>query len=188
MPKCRVKRHAVTQPLDTSYRLIPLTQGQNAIVDADDYEWLNQWNWHAWLNSFTKSYYAVRKFSKERKTLYMANVILSCEFGEEGDHKNHDTLDNRRQNLRKCSHHQNTFNRRRPKSNTSGFKGVRRDYSSWQAYITISGKFIHLGCFDSTLDAARAYDEAAKKFHGEFAHLNFPNLADKKASSLMTAR
>ncbi len=58
MPKRRMKRHAVTQPLDPSYRLIPLTQHQNAIVDTADFDWLSQWNWHA--NLCDKGFYVRR--------------------------------------------------------------------------------------------------------------------------------
>ena len=67
MPKLRVKRHAVTQPLDQSYRLIPLTQGQNAIVDVEDFEWLDQWNWCAqWTG---RHFYAVRHDGIELRSM-----------------------------------------------------------------------------------------------------------------------
>src|ERR1700719_1891410 len=127
MPKQRVVRHAVTQPSDQSYRLIPLTQGQNAIVDAADYEWLNQWNWFADWSEPTKSFYA-RRHKKTEDGHYpivrMSREILKCGPGEEPDHKNHDTLDNRRENLRLSTHSQNCCNKRISPKNTSGFIGV----------------------------------------------------------------
>src|SRR6266705_3647435 len=89
-----VKRLPVAQPLDKPYRFIPLTQGQIAIVDAADFDWLNQWNWCAH-NHPNGGFYAVRvDYSHGRKDfLYMHKVILNCECL--GDHKNGNKLDNR---------------------------------------------------------------------------------------------
>ena len=169
MPKLRMKRHAVTQPLDQPYRLIPLTRNQNAIVDKEDFDWLNQWNWYACWNVFTNSFYAVRREGK--KVIHMTKQILGCKLKEMPDHKNHITLDNQRKNLRKCTKLQNNYNRRKPKSNTSGYIGVsyREDMKRWIARIGD----IYLGTFTTAEEAARARDEAAKKIHGEFAVLNF---------------
>jgi len=171
----RVKRHAV-QPLNKPYRFIALTQGQITIVDAEDFDWLNQWNWQAQWNRRTNCFYAVRNISKPHKTIRMSRMILGCKKGEQGDHWNHDTLDNRRENLRKCTHAQNNKNQRIPKNNTSGFKGVHlsKGGKKWEGKIGLRGKAKHLGTFDTAEDAAKAYDRAAKKYYGEFAHLNFP--------------
>jgi hypothetical protein len=75
-----VKRHAVTQPLDTSYRYIPLTRNLNAIVDADDFDWLSKWNWHAVWNPCTKSFYATRTNVVNNGVLglaFVANASIS---------------------------------------------------------------------------------------------------------------
>ena len=174
MPKIRVVRHEVTQPLDKPYRLIPLTQGQNAIVDASDFEWLSKWNWCAQRDRI--GFYAVRSWRKPNGSCVkrqMHNAVLKC--NGQIDHKNHDTLDNRHENLRKCTTGQNHCNRRVQKNNTSGFKGVgfHKAGNKWRAQISINGKMKHLGCFVSPLQAAHAYDQAAKQFHKEFALLNF---------------
>ena len=89
------------------------------------------------------------------------------------DHINHDTLDNRRCNLRICNTKQNNANRRRLRP---GYKGVEYSpkLSKWRARIRANGKLIQLGCFTFAEDAARAYDCAAAYFFGDFAHLNFP--------------
>jgi hypothetical protein len=168
-----VKRHEVQQPPDASYRLIPLTQGQNTIVDAADYEWLNQWNWLAHWNPHTKSFYASRYAvcAARCKTFYMAREIMGCGKAEEADHISHDTLDNRRTNLRKSTRQQNARNKRRRLDSQNQYKGIcwRRDAKKWTARIN----GVHLGYFSDPVDAAHAYDEAAKRLHGEFACLNF---------------
>lgn len=170
MPKLSVKRHAVTQPLDQSYRLIPLTQEKNAVVDVKDFEWLSQWNWHAYWDSHTKGFYAGRR--GVGKPIRMHAFILGCKC----DHKNHDTLDNRRDNLRRCTSSQNAMNRRKRSDNTSGYKGVQRLGKKWCVHVTVNRRQRHIGMFSSLEEDARAYDAAAKKYHGEFANLNFPNV------------
>jgi hypothetical protein len=176
MPKYRMKRHAVVQPLDPSYRIIPLTRGQNTLVDTADYEWLNQWNWCALWNKYTQSFYAARgkSVNGHTKAFQMAREILHCNPNENADHRNHDTLDNRRKNLRKATSLQNNNNQKIRSDNTSGYKGVswNRSMKMWVARIQHKGKRIFLGYFASAKKAALAYDNAAKKFHGEFAVLN----------------
>jgi hypothetical protein len=93
------------------------------------------------------------------------------------DHRNNDGLDNRRDNLRLATRSQNMYNKLKTKSKTSSrFIGVSFDKSrrKWEARIYYQGRKIWLGRFDSEIDAALAYDEAARKYHGEFARLNFP--------------
>src|SRR5271169_5862239 len=97
----RVVRHEVVQPLDASYRLIPLTQGLNAIVDTDDYAWLNAFPWYASKVTNSESFIARtnRKDESGKRFFHvMHRLILGCGPGEEGDHRNHNTLDNRRFN------------------------------------------------------------------------------------------
>lgn len=175
----RMPRHEVIQPLDPSYRLIPLTQGQNAIVDAEDFEWLSKWNWIAKWDECSKTFYATRRKTVDDKTHpSMHRVILRCGKGEEGDHRNHNGLDNRRKNLRKCSRSQNRSNSGRQSDNTSGYKGVtfHKRIKKWMTQIIKDGKRIYLGYFTTPEQAAKVYDEAAKKYHGEFAYSNFPHI------------
>jgi hypothetical protein len=155
---------------------IALTQNQVALVDASWYKRLTAMgNWTAWWNPSTESFYAVATISGKR--VYMHRLILGLTgFEQKGDHINLNTLDNRCENLRSCSHQQNCCNRNRPQNNTSGFKGVSRYRGlRWRAQIKLRGKYIHLGYFDNANHAALAYDEAAKKMFGEFAFLNFPH-------------
>jgi hypothetical protein len=75
-----------------------------------------------------------------------------------------------------CNHNQNCYNQPHKSTNTSGYKGVSlvRQTKRWEARIRHLGKLLHLGCYDTPEDAARVYDDAARKYHGEFARLNFP--------------
>jgi hypothetical protein len=168
--KYSVKRHAVTQPPDASYRLIPLTRSQNAIVDVADFTWLSQWNWYAFWNPSTKSFYAMRAGGRVR----MHRMILECSPKQDGDHINGNTLDNRRENLRKCSRTQNAQNRGKQVNNTSGYKGVHWSVTGWRSRIWVNGKCVHVGMFATSEQAAHAYDAAAKVYHGRFAKPNFP--------------
>lgn len=181
MAKRRVFRESVVQPQDQSYRLIPLTQCQNALVDASDYDWLMQWNWFASWSKNTKSFYAMRRIwiNGRDKTIPMHRQILGLKLDDprQGDHKEPgQTLNNRRSNLRIATQSQNQQNSNKQANNKSGFKGVslRKDTNKWTAHICVNGKDRNLGYFEDRTEAARAYDAAALRCFGEFAHLNFP--------------
>lgn len=157
---------------------IPLTQGQFAIVDDADYDWLNQWKWAAHKHS-SGYFYAMRNsLQKNGKyhTVYMAREILGLKFGDprQADHIEHHTLDNRRHNLRISTPQQNSMNQKSPQNTTSQFKGVHwhKQCEKWRAEIRINGKLKHLGLYVLETEAALAYNDAAKKYFGEFAYLN----------------
>jgi hypothetical protein len=170
MPKRRLQRHPVTQPLDPSYKIIPLTKGKNALVDSSDHELLNAYNWYAALTS-QGTFYAARRDGD--RIVQMQNVIL----GTKADHRNWDTLDNRRQNLRPCSHAQNGYNIPKKKNNKSGYVGVywHKAASKWCATIRGKRGHIYLGLFTDPKEAALAYDSECLRIRGEFAVLNFPD-------------
>lgn len=174
MPR-RVIRHAVIQPADTSIRLIALTRGQNAIVDAIDYEWLQQWNWFAHRHSDTKKFYAYRNsFSYPGKPILMHREILQLgeDCGTLVDHKSGITLDNRRDNLRKATPQENSRNVKRRTDNSSGFKGVDRLGSGkWRVRYSVKGTYINCGVFSNKLDAAQVYILATYLEFGEFSSI-----------------
>lgn len=157
---------------------IELTKGYVAIVDDEDYEWLSRYSWHAVCNM---PYAAMRK-SKYGKYYYMHRMILEKALGniakKHVDHINHNTLDNRRENLRLCSPSENLRNSKKSDdSATSKYKGTsyintpgRR--KRWRAYINIDGKQKHLGHFMTEKEAALEYNKAASDLFGDFANLN----------------
>ncbi len=161
-------RENVTQPTDPSYRLIPLTQGQVCKVDTADYDWLMQWNWHADMDRKSGKFYARCRMGK--KVVKMARLILNITDPKiHADHHNHDTLDNRRWNIRRASSQQNRFNMAPVKDSASGIRGVDREGSMWVARIQVNGKKKHLGTFPDAESASRAHQDASRKFFGEFS-------------------
>ena len=163
-------------PSDESYRLIPLTQGQFAKVDVEDFESLSQHKWFAIWNPHTQSFYAVRHDNSKpnRPFIQMHRVILGLKPGDrrKGDHADSGaTLDNRRSNLRVASNEENGRNARRRRDNWSGFKGVhfRKNLGVWCARIGVNRRRIHLGHFQTAEEAAAAYRAAALRLHGSYA-------------------
>lgn len=158
-------------------KTIKLTQGQIALVDDEDFDRLNGFRWSVTWNKHTKSFNATRsspRVNGKRHTIRMHREILNAKLGEEVDHINHDTVDNRRENLRLCSTGQNCVNRRRRVDNTSGFKGVSWDngHGKWRSRLMVNRKPHYLGRFATALEAAIAYDRAARDEFGEFALTN----------------
>lgn len=155
---------------------IPLTKGLVALVDDEDFEFLSSHAWFAALNGHG-GYYAARNAKTDRgwRLLRMHRVLLCAQSGECVDHINGDGLDNRRHNLRLATKAQNSANMRNTKGGTSRFKGVSANHGGkWRAQIRVPGRKIWLGLHETEMRAAMAYDEAAKRLHGEFACLNFP--------------
>jgi hypothetical protein len=148
-------------------KTIELTQGQVAIVDDEDYEVLNRYNWYA--RNSKNTHYAVRVIWGEG-TVYMHRFILTPSAEQQVDHINGNGLDNRRENLRICTRSQNQHNRKKGQRNSSGFKGVSKKGNKWQANIGRDRKQIYLGIFDTPDAAHEAYVKAAKDIHGEFAN------------------
>lgn len=150
---------------------IPLTQGKVALVDDEDYGWLMAMgSWHA---SIKGSGWVAQKRHKG-KIRRMHRIILDAPDHLHVDHINHQTLDNRRCNIRLCTRSQNLQNMRKKSEATSKYKGVDwcETRGRWRAQIKFDGKEIHLGYFANEGVAAKVYNKAAQQHFGEFAFLN----------------
>ena len=160
---------------------ISLTRGQFTIVDDEDYKELNQFNWHAHWCISTKSFYVERRRLKRDPTgptgVSMHRFIMDAPKGMQVDHINHDTLDNRKDNLRICTVSQNAINKGKNSTNKSGHKGVcwHKRHNKWIAQIRVSGRILHLGYFLNKEIAAQAYKDASRKYHGEFVFKEINN-------------
>ena len=157
---------------------IPLTQGQVAIVDEIDYEYLMQFKWFARRGRLSPpDYRAVRNTPRgangKRGTASIHREVArrAGTLGPIIDHIDRDTLNNRRSNLRPATNSQNLHNRGRDRNNTSGYAGVSYIKASgkYRAYVYDMGKQIYLGTFDDPAEAAKVRNKAKRKIAGEFA-------------------
>lgn len=147
---------------------ILLTQGKYAIVDTEDYEWLNQWKWCAYKGVAT--WYATSRINGKMTKMHC--LIMKTPRKMDTDHINCNGLDNRKRNLRICSRSQHHYNRKPKKGKYKGVVLSGR-MGKWQARITIKRKRLSLGYYKSKKAAAEAYDIAAMKYCGAFARTNF---------------
>jgi hypothetical protein len=156
---------------------IPLTKGQVALVDDEDYDRVMQYNW------YYNDMYAIRALPRINGKQYrqnLSNFIMQVPNSVMLDHKDRKPLNNQKYNLRQCTFAQNARNIKLP-TGTSKYRGVtyyhdkrRNKPPCWQARIRVNNKSIFLGYFDDPVIAAQTYDVKAHELHGEFAVLNFP--------------
>lgn len=156
---------------------IELTQGKTTLVDDADYVRLNKFKWYVRPTRYTS--YAVRnvRIAKNKKRIErMHRVILGLQLGDKRitDHRDGNGLNNVRSNLRVCTYTQNNQSRRKQNVGTSKYKGVHWHcrLHKWHSRIQINKKQVFLGCFDSEIAAAVAYNRAALKYFGQFALTN----------------
>lgn len=151
------------------YNKISLTQGKIALVSPCDYHRIvDSGPWHF-----------VDGYARSTKHGRMHRFILECPDNMLTDHVHHDTIDNRRENIRICTPQQNNMNMRGKRNSSSVFKGVSIVHSTnkWTAAIKVDGSVRRLGSFDDERNAAFVYDIYARRFYGEFAYLNFPDVS-----------
>jgi len=154
-------------------KLIPLTKGKFAKIDDEDFELISKYKWCVTTTN-DDVYYAVTVVITNgvRETVLMHRLIMGCVKGDGKiiDHKNRNGLDNQKINMRLCTHAENQKNKKA--TGISMYLGVGTARRYWNARICVNGKIIYLGTFRNELDAACEYNEAAIKYHGEFARLN----------------
>ncbi len=156
-------------------KIIWLTKGQFTLVDDQDFDYLNQWEWS--VNKSGGILYANRSFRQNGKKimLMMHRIILGItDLHILGDHIDRNGLNNQRYNLRIATHSQNSSNKKSYRTGNSKFLGVfwRERYKCFVAAIGKNGKKIHVGHYKTENEAAEAYNKKASELHGEFANLN----------------
>ena len=153
---------------------IPLTQGKVAIVDDEDFEWLSEFKWHAHRKHRQLSgpqWYARRGRSGPQ----MHRMIMGVTDPKVPvDHRDGDGLNDQRSNLRLSTPGQNACNKK-SRGGSSQYKGVywHKRNNKWRSAVMIDRHEKHLGYFEDEIEAAKAYDRAARELHGEFARTNF---------------
>ena len=143
---------------------------KKVLIDSDDIEKVKA---HTWFVNKHRDIFYVRThatINNVRTLLRLHRFIMDARPGEIVDHINGNGLDNRKCNLRICSLQENNHNCKKPRHNTSGYKGVywHKLCKKWGAQIRVNKKELHLGLFDTKEKAYDAYCEASKKYHGEF--------------------
>jgi len=161
-------------------KTIPLSQGYEATVDDEDFEYLNQFKWNVRIVYGTQ--YAKRNITTaigKKTTVNMHREIMKAPKNFMIDHVNGNGLDNRKENLRISTRSQNLMNSKKPSNGkTSQYKGVCLNKQTsnhkkcWRAEIKLNKKSIFLGYFYSEKEAALAYNNAAKMYFGAFAKIN----------------
>ena len=155
---------------------VKLTRGMTALVDEGDFAFVSQWKWCASRGSRNQTWYAVR--GERRGGVYrgvsMHRAVAMAKPGEVVDHINHDTLDNRRKNLRVGTRRLNQLNRHPNAGSSSKYKGVSwyGPARKWVAHYRSALGSVHLGYWDDEADAARAYNSEALKHGGDWSLLN----------------
>lgn len=188
-PKCggtrRARRSRITpEPSPVAgARWVPLTRGEFALVDGDDYERVSM---HAWqMLRGSKRTYAVGRFYENRtsRMIPMHRFLLNAPPEFEVDHINMNGLDNRKANLRLATHRQQKFNTVKRTNTTSKYKGVSAHRDRWTAVVMIDGVRHRCGRHATQEAAAKAYDAKARELFGPFARLNFPEYGEQSAHS-----
>lgn len=167
----KARPEAAVGEADNTIRRIPLGHNRFAIVDVADFAEVNKHKWCA--SNKRGSIYAMRR-NKEGRTVYMHREITQAPKGAVVDHIDHNTINNRRGNLRVCTLEQNYANMG-PHGGSSGFVGVYPRGQGYEAGITWHGEHFYLGHYDNPVEAAQARDRKAYELHGPYAYLNFPD-------------
>lgn len=152
---------------------IELTKGKRAIVDNEDFDYLNQWKW-CYVGSgyvMRRKYLGGGRGNEKAEYILMHRLIAGTPKDMDTDHINGDGLDNRRSNLRVCTTSQNMGNTRHY-GKKSQYKGVQPHKDKWVARINIGRKTIYLGIYTTEEQAGESYNKAAKSHYGQFAKLN----------------
>lgn len=144
-------------------------------VDDEDYEKVKKYKWQSILKG--GMYYVRRgvKLNNKLVSIYLHRLIMNAPKGLCVDHINHNPLDNRKRNLRICTHKQNMYNtRKNRKDRTSKYKGVyfSKLFNAWGVCLNKDGRTYKKDNIPTEIEAVKLYNEKAKEWFGEFANLN----------------
>ncbi len=160
-------------------REIQLTHGHVALVDDEDFEVVNQFIWYPRKGVSTIYARANDYENKKQRRVDMHRLVMNAQPGQVVDHINCNGLDNRKENLRICTHTQNQWNQNKQitwegKPCSSKYRGVswKKQNKKWSAVISYNGKQFWIGVFNKEDDAALAYNKKAKELYGEYAQFN----------------
>lgn len=143
-------------------------KGEKFIFDKEDFNMISKYTWF-----LSKRGYMTTNI--KRRPVTMHKLLLGNLKKLDIDHISRDRVDNRRCNLRVCTHQQNIFNQSKRSTNTSGFMGVSQMLRTgkYEAYVHYNNRKHYFGTYDSAIEAAKARDVGAKELFGEYANLNF---------------
>ncbi len=167
----------MTQPAKPAYRRLRLNNGMFTRVNVSKYKFLRQWRWGVQWNPELESYYVIRSYIsyangvRKKVRVYMHREVMGNPKGKFVDHRDHNTLNNVKSNLRICTPAENAHNRRLSRINKSGFKGVHWDRGKWVASIDVGDgqkKKKHLGRFSDPKEASSVYRKIAIPLRKEF--------------------
>lgn len=151
-------------------RFIKLTKGKYAMVDDEDYEYLNQWKWQLSSPGYATRDQQVSWENKKqiKRKILLHRVIMDCPESKEVDHIDGNRINNQKINLRVCTHQQNAWNQTKLfKHNTSGITGVyfNKLRQRWYAQIKVNGKTISLGSSKIKEEAIKIRHRAEEVYH-----------------------
>ena len=150
-------------------KVIKLTQGYSTIVDDKDFYIVKKYKWHA-----ENHLESIRVYGwVDGKSVTLSNLLLNPQKGMEVDHINGNPLDNRRENLRVCTHAENMFNKKIYKNNSSGIKGIYFDNrkNRWCAQLIKNNKKVFRKTYKSKTEASEGYKNAAHLYFGKYERL-----------------
>ena len=149
------------------------TDGSSFLIDSEDLPAVSRYTWFRGKRGYPIAHTS-RRSANPHKTFPLHRFLMNPQEGYDVDHISGDKMDNRRSNLRICTHQENMFNQALRSNNTTGFYGVSKNKKTgnFEAYLHIDGKKKYLGTFMSAAKAAEKRDEAAKHYFGEYARLN----------------
>lgn len=147
---------------------LKLSKNKFALVDDEDYEFLSIFKWS--LNGMGRAF---RQEKSTLKQIYLHRQIMKAPDNLTVDHIDGNPLNNQRKNLRLCTQQDNLKNKKLYKNSTTGYKGAYKNNGKYNSIISVEGKLIYLGRFNTPLEAHMEYIKAAKKYYGVFASRSY---------------